>query len=251
MQKRYVEVQSRGLTLRGYLELPDGATAEAPVPLLVMFHGFTGTLSEKHFLLSRLSRAVVDAGVATLRLDFGGSGESDGEFVDVTPATEIADGQAIMAFARTLAEVDCECIGLFGYSLGGFVATNVAALEGAAAVRGLALLSPGARTHLKMQKLLEETGRCGRGSLVLTGQFVKDGLANDALVAAGKYDGPVRIVQGTDDAAVPAETAEEYVAAFPHAQVAYVEGANHAYDTPEFFAEMVDKMTAAVQELLA
>ena len=98
MEKRYVEVQSRGLTLRGYLELPDGMSAEAPVPLLVMFHGFTGTLSEKHFVLSRLSRRVVEAGVATLRLDFGGSGESDGEFIDVTPRTEVEDGLAILAY---------------------------------------------------------------------------------------------------------------------------------------------------------
>ena len=53
MEKRYVEVKSCDLTLRGYLELPDGASSESPVPLLVMFHGFTGTLSEKHFVLSR------------------------------------------------------------------------------------------------------------------------------------------------------------------------------------------------------
>ena len=74
MEKRYVEVKSCDLTLRGYLELPDGASSESPVPLLVMFHGFTGTLSEKHFVLSRLSRRVVASGVATLRFDFGGSG---------------------------------------------------------------------------------------------------------------------------------------------------------------------------------
>ena len=250
MHKRYGEIQSRGLTLRGYLELPDGASAKNPAPLLVMFHGFTGTLSEKHFLLSRLSRAIVTNGIATLRLDFGGSGESDGEFLDVTPATEIADGHAIYEYALEIPEADHARTGLFGYSLGGCIATNVAALE-RNRVRGLALLSPGARTHLKMQKLLEETGRCGRGSLVLTEQFVKDGLEHEGFAAAHDYHGPVRIVQGTADDAVPTETAAEYEAAFSHATVAYVEGANHSYDSPEFFSQMVAEMTAAVTELLA
>ena len=54
--KQYVETVSRGLTLRGFLELPENV--EKP-PLLIMFHGFTGSKSEKHFLLSRLSREVV------------------------------------------------------------------------------------------------------------------------------------------------------------------------------------------------
>lgn len=148
MEKRYVEVKSCDLTLRGYLELPDGASSESPVPLLVMFHGFTGTLSEKHFVLSRLSRRVVASGVATLRFDFGGSGESDGEFINVTPLTEVEDGQAILAFGCGLPEVDQERVGLFGFSLGGFVAINVAARE-QDRLKRLVLLSPGMITHKK------------------------------------------------------------------------------------------------------
>lgn len=249
MRKRYVETKSRGLTLRGYLELPDSASAENPVPLLVMFHGFTGTLSEKHFLLSRLSRTVVARGIATLRFDFGGSGESDGEFLDVTPATEIEDGRAIIAFAQTLEEVNHERTGLFGFSLGGFVATNVAVRE-SDRLRGLILLSPGAKTHLKMKRLLEQTGRCGRGSLVLTEQFVADGLANDALKAAASFSKPTRIIQGTADAAVPHETAALYAKTFPDARVTYIEGADHAYDTPEHFEEMSKAVVSAVQGIL-
>ena len=65
--KQYVETVSRGLTLRGFLELPENV--EKP-PLLIMFHGFTGSKSEKNFLLSRLSREVVRQGTATLRFDY-------------------------------------------------------------------------------------------------------------------------------------------------------------------------------------
>ena len=62
--KQYVETVSRGLTLRGFLELPENV--EKP-PLLIMFHWFNCSKSEKHFLISRLSREVVSQGTATIR----------------------------------------------------------------------------------------------------------------------------------------------------------------------------------------
>lgn len=248
MQKRHVELVSRGLVLRGYLELPEGASAEHPVPLLVMFHGFTGTLSEKHFLLSRLSRAVVAEGVATLRVDFGGSGESDGEFIDVTPLTEVIDGQAVVAYGCGLPEVDPRRVGLMGFSLGGFVAANVAARE-QARLKALVLVSAATGTHKKMERSLVECGRALRGSLEVTQKFVDDGYALDPLAAARTFEKPAWLVQGTADAAVAPQTAEEYRAAFAHAELTYVEGADHAYDTPEHFAALREAVVKAVATL--
>jgi len=234
MEKRHVEIQSRGLTLRGYLELPDGASPATPVPLLVMFHGFTGNLSEKHFLLSRLSRRVVDAGVATLRMDFGGSGESDGDFIDVTPLTEVEDGRIILDYGCGLPEIDSDRIGLFGFSLGGFVAVNVAARE-QDRIERLVLMSPGMITHKKMEAMFEETGEAGRGALRVRPKFVTDGDLLDPLAAAGSFRKPVTIVQGTADIAVPPSTAEKYREAFRNAEIEYVEGADHSYGRPDWF----------------
>lgn len=248
MEKRYVEVTSRGLTLRGYLELPESASAGARVPLLVMFHGFGGTLSEKHFLLSRLSRRVVEAGVATLRLDFGGSGESDGSFADVTPLTEVLDGQAILGFGRALPEVDPERVGLLGFSLGGFVAACVAGRK-ASRLALLVLVSAATGTHLKMERLLRETGHARRGALEVGEAFVRDGHALDPVAAVGAYGGPALVVQGTADAAVPPQTAERYHAALPGSRLVWVEGADHAYDAPELFEELAAAVVGAVRRL--
>ncbi len=242
MDKKYVEVQSRGLTLRGFLELPDGP---GPHPLLVMFHGFTGNMGEKHFVLARLSRAVVAAGVATLRFDFGGSGESDGDFGEMTPKTEMADGLEILRFAETLPEVDPGRVMLFGFSLGGFVATNVAAAV-PEKVERLVLMSPGGEPHKRQERMLKAEGWCGRGSLVLSPQYIYDGYEMDPFAAAELYPGHVTIVQGTDDAAVPASTAAEYALHFPDAEVRYVEGADHSYDSADWFAELVGHVVAAV-----
>lgn len=248
MKKRPVEIESRGLVLRGYLELPEGAGPEAPVPLLVMFHGFGGTLSEKHFLLSRLSRRVVEAGVATLRLDFGGSGESDGDFSDVTPLTEVLDGQAIVEFGCGLPEVDPARVALLGFSLGGFVAACVSARE-AARLSLLVLVSAATGTHLKMERLLNETGHARRGALEVGEAFVRDGHALDPIASAAAYGGPALIVQGTADAAVPPETADRYHTALPDSRLVRVDGADHAYDTPEYFEELASAVVGAVARL--
>ena len=242
--KQYVETVSRGLTLRGFLELPENV--EKP-PLLIMFHGFTGSKSEKHFLLSRLSREVVRQGTATLRFDFGGTAESDGDFQDVTPLTEIEDGLNIVRFAKQLEAEDQERISLLGFSLGGFVAANVAGnipLQ----LEKLILISPAVAAHKKMERMYLETGSCGRGSLVLTKQFFEDGNAIDVMEVSRHFKGLVTIIQGTIDTAVPPETALRYQSNFSNAVLHYVEGAGHAYDTPEHFEELKSLVVTAVRK---
>ncbi len=248
MIKKYVETVSRGLTLRGFLELPDETSGDKKPPLVIMFHGFSGCKSEKYFLLSRLSRELTKAGVAALRFDFGGTAESDGDFKDVTPLTEIADGLQIVEYAKGLSEIDINRVGLLGFSLGGFVAVNVAGTVPQKLER-LILISPATSTHKKMEKMYMETGSCGRGSLLLGRKFFEDGNTIDVMEAAAHYSGPVTIIQGTIDTAVTPDTAMQYKNNFQNAQLHYVEGAVHAYDSPEHF-EALKKlvMEAATRE---
>lgn len=248
--KKYVETMSHGLTLRGFLELPDTPAADGKKPsAVILFHGFTGCKSEKYFLLSRLSKALAEAGVASLRFDFGGTAESDGDFSDVTPRTEIEDGLAIVNFAKGLSEIDTERIGLLGFSLGGFVAANVAGTMPQDLER-LILISPATSTHKKMEKMYMETGSCGRGSLVLDRKFFEDGNKIDVMEVSSHYEGPVTIIQGTIDTAVTPDTALQYKNNFRNAQLHYIEGAVHSYDSPEHFEALKNFVVeAALREI--
>ena len=98
MQKA-VEIESRNLTLRGMLHIPDNAPGK--VPVVCIFHGFTGTKVEPHFIFVKLSRRLEKTGIASLRFDFGGSGESDGDFEDMTILTELDDAKAILDYAKS------------------------------------------------------------------------------------------------------------------------------------------------------
>ena len=123
MQKA-VELKSQGLTLRGMLHMPDSATHK--VPVVVIFHGFTGNKMEPHFIFVKLSRMLEKKGIASVRFDFGGSGESDGYFINMTLSGEIRDAHNILDYVKKLDGIDPERIGLVGLSMGGSVASALA-----------------------------------------------------------------------------------------------------------------------------
>jgi len=100
MQKAVEIIDQRGLTLRGMLHVPDGAVGK--VPVVAIYHGFTGNKMEPHFIFVKLSRALEKKGIASVRFDFAGSGESDGDFIDMTISGEISDAKCILDYAYGL-----------------------------------------------------------------------------------------------------------------------------------------------------
>lgn len=58
--ERYVECESRGLTLRGMLHVPDQRPGK--VPFVILFHGFCDDRNEINFVHTELSRGCVSGG---------------------------------------------------------------------------------------------------------------------------------------------------------------------------------------------
>ena len=61
-------------------------------------------------------------GYVTLRFDFRGCGQSEGEAGMVIPLEQVEDTQAALSYMATRADVDPERIGVVGSSFGGAVA---------------------------------------------------------------------------------------------------------------------------------
>ncbi|MCZ0777500.1 alpha/beta hydrolase, partial [Lactobacillus delbrueckii subsp. allosunkii] len=78
-----VEIKRDGLTLRGILTKPTTATFN----LVIIFHGFRGYKEDP--LLEKIASKLEAAGLATLRFDFAGLGQSDGDFKDMTIFSEL------------------------------------------------------------------------------------------------------------------------------------------------------------------
>ncbi|HKS96438.1 MAG TPA: alpha/beta fold hydrolase [Terriglobia bacterium] len=120
--------------LRGMIHRPSRVRTRRGGPSVVFFHGFTGDRMESHWMFVKCARALAQAGIASLRFDFYGSGESDGQFADVTLRGEIADAAAAVEYFRRQKGIDPDRIGLLGLSMGGAVAASIAVQSGARAL---------------------------------------------------------------------------------------------------------------------
>jgi len=119
-------VNAKGVTLAGSLELPAGR-----VRAVALFaHCFTCTQASHG--ARRVSMALAERGIATLRFDFTGLGKSGGDFADSHFAANIDD---LVAAAGHLGETIGAPSILIGHSLGGAaVIAAAAAIPSARAV---------------------------------------------------------------------------------------------------------------------
>lgn len=99
------------LELSARLDLPDN---ENPIAYALFAHCFTCSKNLK--ALAHISRALVNKGIAVLRFDFTGLGESEGEFSDTNFSSNIEDLFSAAEFLKS--EYEAPKI-LIGHSLGG------------------------------------------------------------------------------------------------------------------------------------
>lgn len=87
---------------------------QTPIAYAIYAHCFT--CSKDFPTSSRVSRALAQRGIATLRFDFSGLGESEGAFCDTNFNTNIAEVLAAYAFLEEFYEAPLLAV---GHSLGG------------------------------------------------------------------------------------------------------------------------------------
>ena len=88
----YKELNVNGYIIRGLFSEPDNGYTD----IAVMLHGYTGHKNENGFLFKQITKTLVDNNIATLRFDYYGSGDSDGEFKDQTFTTVRNDAKAVI-----------------------------------------------------------------------------------------------------------------------------------------------------------
>jgi acetyl esterase/lipase len=114
-QRANGRIEVEGTSLSAWLFLP--REASAPVPCIVMAHGFGGT---KDMGLETYAIRFQEAGYAALVFDYRTFGESGGEPRQLLrPESQLEDYAAAVEFARGLDEVDPTRIVLWGTSYSG------------------------------------------------------------------------------------------------------------------------------------
>jgi putative redox protein len=158
---------SRGATLAGRLERPAGQARAAAL----FAHCFT--CSKQSLAASRIAGALAARGIATLRFDFTGLGESGGDFAATTFASNVAD---LVAAAAALADRGLPPSLLVGHSLGG--AAVLAAAPRLPAVQAVAVLGAPAEPEHVLAHLGGERARieaAGTAEVTLGGRRIRVG----------------------------------------------------------------------------
>jgi dienelactone hydrolase len=113
------QIPSRDVQVPATLVTPIGE-ADETFPLVVIHHGHGGGRNENGGM-ARVADALATAGIASIRFDFAGAGDSQEPFTALSYTTMLADSDAALAYAVENMPVDEDRIGALGYSEGSAV----------------------------------------------------------------------------------------------------------------------------------
>ncbi|SIQ40807.1 Pimeloyl-ACP methyl ester carboxylesterase [Paracoccus thiocyanatus] len=242
-----------------YLEAPQGRRiayerVEGQGPGVVFLGGFRSDMQgTKALWLEEWARA---RGRAFLRLDYSGHGQSSGAFEDGGIGDWLADARAAIGALTEGPQV------LVGSSMGGWIGLllarampeRLAGLVTVAAAPDFTERGYWAGFSAAERAALIEHGRVEQPSdygdpYVITRRLIEDGRDHLVLDQPLALPFPVRFLQGTADADVPASWALDLLAhaAGQDMRLVLVKGADHRFSTPDCLA----LIGAAVEEVLA
>ena len=226
-----------GVTLKGTLTLPVTRPARGAPAVVTITGSGAQTRDEALPGMSgyRPFREIADTlgrlGIAVLRLDDRGAGESDAGPAGPTSADFADDVRAALAYLRSRPEIDGDRLGLVGHSEGGMIAPMVASTD--PRLRAIVLMAGPSwtgRTILQYQQryaadsMLKLTGTARDSALQVMAKsldsaasaqpWVRFFLDYDPLATAKRVKQPVLVLQGATDRQVTPSQAVELAAAF-------------------------------------
>lgn len=133
-----IEIPGTRGNIPATIQLPAKSARGEELPLVVLCHGFTGNRQgDGHFAL--LAEDLAAHGIATVRLDFAGCGDSTEPYANYTLANMAADVDSVIGYMQ--ATYGTGKTALVGHSMGGRLASLYPQL-GQYPVTALALWSP-------------------------------------------------------------------------------------------------------------
>lgn len=211
-----IEIPGTRGNIPATIQLPAKSARGEELPLVVLCHGFTGNRQgDGHF--APLAENLVAHGIATVRIDFAGCGDSTEPYANYTLANMAADVDSVIGYMQ--ATYGTGKTALVGHSMGGRLASLYPQL-GQYPVTALALWSPANGTGLQGLEFLsidnfaaveelaaraDAEGSVAAWGVELSAAYIdgmRDSDPNAALQESGlpvllTYSGNERILSGT------------------------------------------------------
>ena len=223
---KFVELKHKGGYIRGLHHINNSKK------IVIFFHGFTGNKNESNFSFARQARLFDKNNIDSIRLDYYGNGDSDGEFNDMNFTDLIKQGNLIIDYVKTL---NYDKIYLEGMSMGGALAIKLASPD----IAKLVLISPA----INMKKIVDyifthnkilPNGNADVRSLEFNKEFKRSIEDIDLFDNVVNLDIPTIIIQGTADLSVPYENAIIVNKKIKNSILVSVDDADHVYSSAKY-----------------
>lgn len=204
--------------------------------MVMLLHGFTGNKTNRP--LTDIADLLEAEGIASVRFDFNGHGESEGDFVNMTVLNEIEDARKVFEFVKGFEYVSD--ISIAGHSQGGVVTSMLAGELGADNVKSIVLLAPAAvlRDDALRGNVFGSAFDAGNvpEKVTVMGKF---DVGHDYFLTAQtlpiydtamKFTGPAFMIHGTADRIVPYTYSENYHRLYKNSKLHLIEGADHGFN---------------------
>ncbi len=239
--------------LKGIIQKPE-LQQDEKCPMVIFCHGFSGRKDGPMFEL--IADTLKAHGIASIRFDFNGHGESEGEFKDMTVPNEIEDAKKVMEYVSDLRYVSS--LAIVGHSQGGVVAAMTAGQLskelGESPFKAVALMAPAAVLRedairgSTMGKQYDpfDPGEYVElwGGLKLGGKYIRTAFSLPIYETAAKYQGPALIIHGNADRVVPYTYGERFHQIWPKSELVIQEYFDHG------FSQNIYRTTDIVSEYL-
>lgn len=219
------------------LSMPDG---EGPFPGVLMLHGFGSSRDEVGGMYATEAAALAEAGIASLRIDFRGFGQSAGDTGHHTVDRQNEDAAVGLAALTATGGVDASRIGVLGFSFGGGAAIQLAAAH-PDAVKSLVTWSSVGDYHVDFLQSMgqatfdqaAEAGIIGLDlgwrTIALKDTFFSSLSQHGILGDLAQYAGPFLSITGSQDYYAMYAPLMQAAAAGDDTQALVIEGADHIY----------------------
>lgn len=235
---KHVEIENvKGYILRGYLDLPENAEK-----IVVMLHGFTGNKTEHNGHFRNMARQLSKKGVASLRMDYHGNGESDGEFSEFTFIDALDDAQKMVEYARNIKWI--KKVAILGFSFGGALASLIANdnnCDQLVLISAAASMSETAKEKYDTWRKLDN-GNVYSNGFELSPKFVEGLNGRDMYENTPNFTKNVLVIHGRADQSVPYLCGVKYAVNYKNSQLHLIDSAGHGYNSLEEANELYRKV---------
>jgi len=234
---------SKSNKLVGILAKPSDST---DIPIAIICHGFTTNKNRPKY--TELANKLYENGIASLRFDLFGHGESEGDFADITITEGVDDVLRAIEYVKSLGYTK---IALIGNSFGGI--TSFVVSTKTKDLTALALISPVSdypevekmrRSDQDIAKWKKDGFTIHRSSkgqeFRLNYTFWEDIQKYLVYDIADQIKIPTLIVHGDADDLVPVDQSRKTAKLIPDCQLIEIKGATHRYEDPNHFDQMIN-----------